>query len=262
MISFNPITEELAVCEFDGGQMKRIYSNGEYSFSVDSIRAAEAVREYAIKEEIPLVYTDVAPELLGELLSKFRHADIDAQDAARSLYRVRVKSEAQLLSELPAVECGGVELSPILREDIPEYFRLSTDMDTNKYWSYDYREDNAEADGEYFFLEQLRDFERGAAITLAVRAEGKFIGEAALYGFDLAGGANIALRLLPEWRSRGFGSLALEAVFTLAEDIGLISLYAEVNRENLPSLALFSSYMDKVGERGETVLFALYAEEE
>lgn len=262
MLTFEPLSESLAVAKLDDEEIKRIYSDSGYSFSVRTLRACEAVREYTRREEIPLVLCDLPRELLGELLASYRHADVDALDSKRSVYRVAVKSEADLLSEVPSIEYQGVELSPIRREDIPDYYRLATDEKTNRYWSYDYREDNPKADGEYFFREQESDFARGAAITLAVRSEGDFIGEATLYGFDLAGGAYIAIRLLPEWCSKGFGSLALEALFNLAESIGLVKLFAEVNEENVPSLALFGVYMDEISREGGVVCFELSAEDE
>lgn len=262
MLTFKPQDSDIAVACFEGERIERIYSGGEYSFSVSSIPAALAVYEYTRKEEIPLVYTDLPCEQLGELLSHFGHADVDALDAERKFYKIAVKSEAELLSEIPTVDGDGVTLSPITREDIPDYFRLCTDGDTNKYWNYDYREDNPEADGEWFFDEQARDFSRGAALTFAVRSGENFIGEATLYGFDLAGGASVALRLLPEYRGRGLGSAALEVLFRLGENIGLVRLYAEVIEDNTPSLALFSSYMDEVKREDGRVFFELVGSED
>lgn len=262
MLSFKPINEELAVAEFEGEKIERRFSDDGYSFVAESLDACRAVYEYTRREEIPLVFSELPSALLGELLPLYRHADIDALDSSRSIYRVAIKSEAELLSEPPSIECDGVELSPLEREDIPEYYRLATDEKTNRYWNYDYRDDNPEADGEYFFCEQESDFARGAAITLAVRTEGRFIGEATLYGFDLAGGAYVALRLLPEWCSRGYGSRSLEAVFALAESIGLVKLFADVREENAPSLALFGGYMDEISREGGVVRFELSAEDE
>jgi len=262
MLVFEPLTECLAVAKLGDEEIKRIYSDKGYSFSVSTLAGCEAVREYTRREEIPLVLSELPASLLGELLATVRHADVDALDFERTVYRVAVKSEADLLCEVPSIEYEGVELTPIRREDIADYFRLATDGETNRYWSYDYREDNPDPDGEYFFSEQESDFARGVAITLAVRTDGCFIGEATLYGFDLAGGASIALRLLPEWRSRGYGGLALEALLNLAENIGLLKLFAEVKEENLPSLALFGSYMDELSREGGVVRFCISAEEE
>ena len=262
MLTFEPQDSDVAIAHFEGERIERIYSGGEYSFSVCSIPAALAVYEYTRKEEIPLVYVGLPCEYLGELLCHFAHADVDALDAKRGFYKIAVKSEAELLAEPPTLVGDGATLSPITRDDIPDYFRLCTDEDTNKYWNYNYKDDNPEADGEWFFDEQERDFARGAALTLAVRHEGRFIGEATLYGFDLRGGAYIALRLLPEYRGRGLGSAALDVIFMLGERIGLVRLFAEVIEDNTPSLMLFSSYMDEVKREGGRVFFELSASED
>ena len=262
MLKFEPINESLAVAEYAGGRVNRIYDGRGYSFTYLSEECAEAVREYALREEIPLVFVGVPREALGALLSGYRHADIDAEDSGSLTYRVSLKSEISLISEFPTAECSGVVLGEILDKDIPDYARLSRETADLGVWGYDYREDIKEPSDEYFLSEARADFARGAAMSLAVRYEGKFIGEAVLYRFDLSGGADIAIRLLPEWRSRGLGSHALSALLSVAEDIGLVKLRAEVMHRNLPSIALFSSFMDEVGRDGERVYFELSAEED
>ena len=68
MLTLKPQDSDIAVACFEGERIERIYSGGEYSFSVSSIPAALAVYEYTRKEEIPLVYTNLPCEQLGELL--------------------------------------------------------------------------------------------------------------------------------------------------------------------------------------------------
>ncbi len=259
MLKFKPISENLAVAEFNGALINRIYDGVGYSFSYAGDAAVEAVRAYARKEEIPLRFVGVPAAELGGLLARFRHADIDAEDPERSSYRVSPRSEAELLDGVPEAECGDVTLSALDERDIADYARLCRDRGTNKYWGYDYSEDNESPDDRYFFESALGELARGTAISLAVRRSGVFIGEAVLYSFDLEGGADIALRLLPEWRGMGFGSLALEGLLSVAESIGLTCLRARVLKDNGASLALFSAFMDKSGEDGESVSFVLSA---
>ena len=121
MLKFTPKSDTLATAECEGQIIKRVYGKRGYSFSYVTKRCAQAVREYAKREEIPLVYTEVPKEELGELLSKFRHADIDAEDASATTYRVAVKSELALLDKIPTASCGEVSLGEILDGDICEY---------------------------------------------------------------------------------------------------------------------------------------------
>ena len=262
MLKFVPVNDKLAVAEYGGIAITRAYGESGYSFSYTTPEALSAVREYALKEEIPLVFFGVPKEELGGLLSNFLYADVTAEDKERTSYTVRVKSELDFLSEIPSAECLGVTLGEIEEADAAEYARLSRETVLSGLWGYDYREDTPDPEDSYFLSEARLDFERGAALSLAVRTEGSFIGEAVLYRFDLEGGAEIALRLLPEWRSRGLGSRALEALLSVAEDIGLSRLTAEVMLENAPSLALFSSFMDEVRRDSERVYFELIAEED
>lgn len=262
MLKFMQKSDTLAEAEYDGYTIKREYGERGYSFSYVTESCAEAVRKYAKKEEIPLVYTEVPRQALGALISKFRHADVDAEDASASTYRVTVKSELALLDEIPTVRCGEVSLGKIADEDISEYARLSREPSANEFWGYDYRLDNSEPSDEYFINEAKAELMRGTAISLAVRFKGTFIGEAVLFGFDLSGGAEIGIRLLSEWRSQGLGALALEALIQFAEKIGLVRLRAEVMCENAASVRLFSSFMDEVFCEGGRVYFELSAEED
>lgn len=262
MLAFKSETDDLAIAFYEGCPIKRIYKDGVYSFSYTSQSAIETLREYVRKEEIPLRLTGVPKDALGELLVRFRHADVDAEDTERSFYRVSIKSEAELIDAVPTVECDGVVLSALTPSDVADYARLCRDGDTNKYWGYDYKDDVPLPSDEYFYESAMQDFCRGSAISFAVRYSGSFIGEAVLYAFDLAGGAEIALRLLPEWCGRGLGSLSLEALLCAAEGLGLITLRASVNKKNTVSLGLFSAFMDKESESDDCVNFILRADEE
>ena len=262
--------ENVAFTFYRGCILVRLFCEGGYSFlypqkedrSCDVSEAIEAIREYAVREEIGLLFEEVPKEELSTLISHFRRAEAAASDLGRGFYKVLVKSEADTLSEPPAVESEGLFLTPVSEEDIPEYARLCRDSSGLRFWGYDYREDtDGEAD-EYFYEEQKSEFSRGVSLCLAVRYEDKFIGEASFYAFDYLGGAEISFRLLPEYRGRGLGRRLLLAIFDFAAEISLLRLYATVNKNNLPSLVLVSEYMDKLSEDGDIFRFSLSAEDE
>ena len=167
---------EYALSHSDGCLLVRIFE-GEYSFAypiamvddAEPMAAVEQIRLYAIKEEIPLVFCDVPAEELGSLITKFRHASIDATDPDNECYTVRIMSEVAMLDNIPIVN-GPAEvcLTPITEADDELYFALATDLDTNKYWGYDYREDEPNPEKAYFRENSSAEFSRGTAISLAV----------------------------------------------------------------------------------------------
>ncbi len=256
---------EVAVSAADGCLLLRIF-DGEYLFpypialteSADAISAVDEIRLYGIKEEIPLVFIDVPSEELSELLSLFRHTTIDAEDLERDSYTVRVESEIGKLYDIPSLDDGAVSLGALGGSDIKDYARLSRDKRLNEYWGYDYTADAPDADDEYFIRTAYEEFARGTALPLAVRYGGEFVGEAVIYAPDLRGGAECAIRLLPEYQGRGIGSLSLALLIKMAEKIGLLNLRARVMRENKASLALFGKYMEVREQNEENINFYIY----
>ncbi len=244
----------------------RICDMGRYAFpfpfelseNADFEKAISAVEEYAMREEIPLVFSDVPPEMLS-FFAGFRHMNIDAEDGAELTYRVRIKTECELLWEIPELTCGRITLSALSDADTADFARLSRDTDSLKYWGYDYRADVGDNVADTYFIETAREeFARGLSISLAVRADGKFVGETLLYGFCGHGSAELAIRILPELRGFGFGSEALSASIEYAEKIGLTALYARIFKENIPSLKMASKHMEQVSEDFDTISYATF----
>ena len=240
---------EVATTLSDGCLLARIFDD-EYSFvfpleltdDADAEAALEEIRRYVMKEEIPLVFSDVPRDVLGWLIPKFRHVTLDATDSDGECYRVRVFSEAAMLDDIPTLDFGGLVLDKITKDDDPLYARLSKDEKTNEFWGYDYRSDVAEPSDDYFRHESESEFNRGAAMSFAVRRGGEFIGEVTLYAFDLSGGCEIGIRILPEYRRFGAAGRILEGFFATGSCLGLTNLCARVMKDNAPSVALCTKY--------------------
>lgn len=255
---------ELGACVASDCLIIRIYDGAEYYFyapfmlscDADFLGAVRAVGEYSVKEEIPLVFTDVDEEMLEAIESLFLHVNAEF-DEYSDAYRVEIFNELMLAKKLPRLENNGVLLTTLDKNDAKEYKRLATDEKTNEYWGYDYRADNREPDDEYFYLTALADLERGASVSFALRYDDKFIGEAVIQAFDLTGGADVALRLLPEYRGKGLGALSLRLLLSAAGDLGLKRLTASVFTENAASVALFSKYMKPSEPRDGKIGFTL-----
>lgn len=256
---------ELSVTFAFGCLLFRIFDMGRYVFpfpyeissGADIGEAIEAIAEYAMREEIELVFVSVPGECLT-YMTNFRHMNIDMEGRGdEATFRVRVLREIDLIDEVPTLSEDSLSLAPLTEDDIPAYARLSRDESSLKYWGYDYREDNPEAADEWFYEIANREFNTGAALTLAVRHEGVFVGECIIYGFMGNGRAEIAVRILPEYRGRGIGTSAMRLGVSLAGRIGLTSLYALVFCENTHSVRMMEHIMDKVSDDGIRAEFCI-----
>ena len=238
---------------------------GRYSFiypfmladGADAKSAVLAMVEYATREEIPLTIADVPSEELAETVIGFRNLDIDAEDIECASYRIKVKTPPMLLSEPPTYSEGELTLGPLTEADTAEYARLSRATETTRYWGYDYRSDNPDADDEYFYSASMLEFERGVSITLAVRWCSRLVGEAVMYAFDGRGTAEIAVRIFPELWGRGIGSRTVSSLIKIAEGMGLSRLYARVHNENLHSCNMFSHFAKRQTVSAEHRIFEI-----
>lgn len=258
---------EIAVAVSAGCFLIRIYQdeNG-YSFmcpipineEASVIDAAEDIRKYAIKEEIPVVFIDVYEDDLSEVCEPFRFTEPEAMDEDGSTFCVTAYTEADCLEELPTIEGERAILSPLSEDDVLEYARLCRHPEVNKLYGNDYRDDyGTDAPDEEFFLRANSEFYRGTSITLAIRYEGKLAGEAAIFAFDYVGGAKIAIRLLPEFWGNGLGSDALHVMLELAREIDIKRLTTAVKKENIPSIAMTGKYMNYKTDEGDTAIFEI-----
>jgi len=164
-------------------------------------------------------------------------------------YHFRIKNELYYIEKIPHLKTDRLELNAIEETDIPVYNRLCLDDERNRWWGYDYRQDCAEPDEEYFYLDQKKDFGSSTAMNLAIRLDGEMIGEIILYHFSFRGSAEIGIRILPEYEGHGYAAEALEATCHYAlYQIGMYEIRAKCMKENLPSFKLLSGVLRKAGE--------------
>ena len=256
--------EEVAVSLLHDAVAVRVLDGGRYMFvsplgmidGWDIKGALERIREYAVKEMIPLIFTDTPRDTLPTYSEVFRLVSASVYEDDDDLFFVFVDNECSSLDAPPSFSLGDLTLSEMRDEDLPLYARLSRDGDLNKYWGYDASDDNT-ADTDEFFLETARrEFNTGVAVTLGVYLSGEFIGEGVIYSFDFKGGASVALRLLPEYHGKGIGKRAFSALISLAEEIDLLEVKAEVMVENLPSIAMTSYFLDKKCEADGIIYYS------
>ena len=255
---------EAAVCVRNDVLFIRIF-DGEYLFpwpvglddGWDAGTALTMLADYAVREMIPLVLTEVEREELPLLTSLFSSLNARAYEDDEDLFFIRVENECLRLEELPVRAFGRIRLAPINKKSLRRYAELCKSDEVNKYWGYDFREDEPNARDEYFLRVVNSEFERGVALTLGAYTEGKLIGEGVIYGFDYRGGAEVGLRLLPEYWGQGYGGEIFSALILLAEEIGLSRLRAEVLLSNGPSLALCAKFLHESARDDEKVYYSL-----
>ena len=264
MLSSLPDDVSLAVSVDCGCVLLRVFDMGRYYFpfpyeildGCDLKGAIKNVATYAMREEIPLVFTDTPPECLV-YLSDFRHMNLDRERSDEPSYRVSVKTECDLLDEPPALEYGGLSFMPLSREDESDYAMLSRDENILKFWGYDYRNDAPLAPDSYFIDTALYERECGISLSYAIRKDGRFIGESVIYGFDGMGGAEIAVRIRSDLQGRGFGSVATLATVELCKMIGLSTVRTVIFKDNERSVKMVEKIMSRTREDGGRVEFSL-----
>ncbi len=142
-----------------------------------------------------------------------------------------------------------LSLSPICDSDSNDYDRLCLDDSHNRFWGYDYKKDIPNPVPGCFLEAARKAFTDGSALSLAIRLDGRFIGEAVYFVVDGRGSAKLGWRLLPEYCGRGLSAPA----FKLAGDFGLYTigfakLKAYCYKENEPSAKAIAHSMKQVGE--------------
>ena len=243
----------------------RIYDGERYLFplpfmltdTADSEAALINLANYSVREMVPLIITDVPRDELDFVMSVFPHIDASAYEEDEDTFFVKVNNECDMLYEMPSIEEDGITLNEITDADKDLYAELCRDRALNKYWGYDVDADNPDGDVDFYLATARRELEEGIALTLAIREAGEFVGEATVYGFDYRGGACIAVRVLPRCHSRGIGSRSVKALISLARDLELSILRAEILNENVASIKMTSKLMDLEKTTGSKTYFTL-----
>ena len=172
-------------------------------------------------------------------------------------YDLDVENILFTVSAPPCINTERLTLDAITERDAEVYGRLCLDDTHNRYWGYDYRDDThgETADGAYFCCVAGEDFEARRAMSLAVRYDGRMIGEVVLYDLDGRGSGELGVRILPEYGHRGYGREAFAAFADWAlYTLGIPRLVAKCFRQNTASERLLASCMRKVSE-DDTMLY-------
>ena len=161
-------------------------------------------------------------------------------------YLVHVNSPAARMKHPVTLSSGGVVLTDIRESDRHAYFLLNTDIENNRWWGYDYREDPSlpdPANENAFYDSVLYDMQAGDSVNFAVRLseDGEMIGEAILWNFTSDGSAELGCRIMPACQGKGYGKAAFGAAADFAERFLQVRVFARCFRENRASRRMITA---------------------
>lgn len=163
---------------------------------------------------------------------------------------VDINTELNVMEESPIIYTERLVIDAMTDKDIDSYNKLCLDDENNILWGYDYRTNlQGELIRDYFYNVVVNDFKNCVGMSLAIRYKGAFIGEVVLNEFDFRGSANLGIRILPEYKRRGFAKEAFCALCDFAlYSMGLASVTAYCFKVNEASYKMLSSCMKQKDE--------------
>ena len=217
-----------------------------------------------VSEEMSLAFAYLDEVLFARIYDGERYVfplpfmlseEADAEEALLCLASYSRRELIPLI--ITDVPLEGITLDEICDADKDKYAELCRDRSLNRYWGYDVYADNPGGEESFYLNVARREIEDGVAIALAIREGGQFVGEATLYDFNYRGSASIAVRVLPDYHSKGIGSRATMALIELARNIGLTAVNAEILNENERSIKMAAKFMQIVNRTESKTLFTL-----
>lgn len=167
-----------------------------------------------------------------------------------------VKDKLSTLKKLPVIQTENLRIDRLNNTDSDSYQALCTDDELNKYWGYDYRKDIKSITPGCFLNMAFSDTELRTCVSLALRYNGLFIGEAVLYNSNFKGSIEIGCRILKQYRNKGLGTQALKAVSDWAlYQAGFEKVCAKCFKENTASRKMLSKVMRQVSEDSDYCFF-------
>ncbi len=243
------------------------------------IHVEKALKEY--EGVYPTMYSNfvrLMAERLGRTLKYVNREDDSGDPGLRTSkqqyhpicmadkYLVHISSPAVKLTARPTWFGNGVVLTEIRETDKQAYLKLNTDIENNRYWGYDYREDisiTGPVDENTFYDMTALDEQAGDSVNFAVRIseEGEMIGEVIFWNFTLKGTIELGCRLLPEYQGKGYGKAAFGAALSLALSISDNDVVARCYLENLPSYRMITDNGFVLQKKDEEYYYFLHPDE-
>ena len=105
----------------------------------------------------------------------------------------------------PHLTTPRLTLNALTPADCGDYAALCRDARRNRWWGYDYREEQPHPPEEWFLQASEEDYAAGRELGLAVRLRGRCIGEVVFTHFDGHGTAELGCRIAAAYAGHGYG---------------------------------------------------------
>ena len=173
----------------------------------------------------------------GLRISKLQYRPIEIKQ--KNFVKVKKLSDTFVF---PNAELGdGLSVSEITISDADDYAEIYLDKAINDTWGYDYREDLGanEPTPQYFYEFQKSLKDKREEFSLALRLNGKMIGELVYHNFDFVGGVEIGFRVKKDFQRNGYASRGVEFLINYAfENLKAKKVNAKCYKTNTPSFNL------------------------
>ena len=103
----------------------------------------------------------------------------------------------------PYLTTPRLTLDALTPADCGDYAALCRDARRNRWWGYDYREEQPHPPEEWFLQASEEDYAAGRELGLAVRLRGRCIGEVVFTHFDGHGTAELGCRIAASYAGQG-----------------------------------------------------------
>ena len=235
------------------------FSIGEISGDMLLIHTEKALRKY--EGAYPTIYSGFVRLICGtaERMPKYVNREDDSGDeglrtskmqyhptALVHKYLVHVGTPAAKVTRGTVLAEKDIVLTEIRESDKQAYLALNTDLENNRFWGYDYREDpgvDETLTEDTFYGSVLYDMQAGDSVNFAVRnsEDGPMIGETILWNFTSDGSAEIGCRLFPAFHGKGYGSRAFGLTADYAERTLNVRVTARCVHENIRSRRMIAA---------------------
>ena len=125
----------------------------------------------------------------------------------------------------PHLTTPRLTLNALTPADCGDYAALCRDVRRNRWWGYDYREEQPHPPEEWFLQASEEDYAAGRELGLAVRLRGRCIGEVVFTHFDGHGTAELGCRIAAAYAGHGYGTEAFAAALAKAKAEGRESVH-------------------------------------
>lgn len=216
------------------------------------------ISEYCKMQGVPEIVVGVPREHKDMMLRGAKKYEF-AEDDDGSLV-IEVFTECMLSEELPEILWDDVYLGEFAMSYASEYEKLVKNVNLNRYFGYNLTDDIPNGSGVDFINFVRSEFDKSESMTFAATVmtdggDNLFVGEGTLYAFDGRAGASLSFRVIPKHHGRGFGKKIFMALCGIASKIGVDTLFAEVMKDNAPSLRILSEYSEPQCFDGEKYKF-------